>query len=164
MRGRLQRSAFSLIEVTLALGIASFVLVGLLGLTSVAFRSMSESGAKLEAASAASEVATRWRSVLAWNTAIDRTNAAAAPADFPLPTSLPSIGQTLQGSDVLVSSQGMKTSAKAEQKFRLAYQITRSSLTPTAVQLHLRLSWPAGSPDSPNVYEVVTSTLLGGKS
>lgn len=152
---------FSLVEVTMALGLSAFVLVALLGLTSVAYQSLSESGMKLEATSAASETAARWRSVLSWNAAIDTTTTATPPADFPISTSVPAAGSFLQGSDILISNQGLRTSSREEQKFRLAYKVTRSARNPSILQLHLRLTWPADASNPANAYEMVTSSLLG---
>lgn len=155
------RAAFSLVEVTLSLGLAAFVLVALLALASNAFRAAGESSMKLEAATAAAEVATRWRSVLTWNSASDTTTLAEQPMDFPIDVAIPNAGQSVKKSKILVNSQGIEASVEEKQRFQLDYQITRTVQMPMMVQLHLRLSWSILAENPMNSYELVTSVLLG---
>lgn len=162
--GLSRRDGFSLVEVTIALGIAVFVLVSLMGLASVAFRSMSDSGMKLEAASVASEISARWRSILLWNSDPDSTSTSTAPSHFPIPVELPVSGGSLASSGILVTRQGLVAADDDDKRFRLSYEITRSTLNPKVVLLYLRLTWPAGAVNSLNGYEIMTSAALGARA
>lgn len=164
MKTRSGSAGFSLVEVAMALGIVSFALIALIGLTNTALRSTAESSKSIDAANAASQIVARWSSTLAWNSRPGTETPTAQPGDFPLSISIPEAGQSVSGSDILINGEGNKESLASGQKFRLEYKIDRSSQTPGMVRLHLRLSWPPQAPVNSAVrsnYEIVTGVLLG---
>lgn len=149
-------SGFSLIEVVLALGLASFVLVSILGLFGSGLKGVGESEARIEAANAAA-------GILSQRLAIP----AGALPDSPLPalvlSNLPVASTNALESRVQVNSTGGLVPDGG--RFGLTYRIWRDvsqSTNSRQVKVHLLLTWPAGASagDAGNQYDLLTSIFL----
>ena len=162
---RLAVGGFSLIEIVIVLGIASFALVALMGLSSLALNTTQESARNLEAASVASQLALRWTSMVEYNAEPNTTTLAVLPANFPIPITLPDKNVEKTADDIFINDSGLTTSVAADQTFRLKYSIRRSSDNPQMVRIYLRLSWPAqgysAAVDSRSRYDLISGAILG---
>lgn len=150
------RPGFSLIEVVLALGVFSFVIVLLIGLLSSGIETGKESAEKVQAANLASMLVTKRR--------ICPVDQAAPlphlPADFALPpldTNASSYVSTGLGLN------GLRVPASAS-PYLLTYKITQSAAAaPRVARLHLILSWPGAATLNANAetrYELSTQIEL----
>lgn len=135
-RTRLE-SAFSLVEVVIALGLFSFCIVAITGLLSVGLGStrsvVNESGAVNIAASVFG----------AWN-AQQRGNAAlTVPGLF---TNLPALSTTTSN-NFFFDQSGVQVTAAAQGAFQMAYITTASGTAPAInTKLDLVFTWPVGAP------------------
>lgn len=151
--------AFNLIEVVLALGIASFVLLTLVGLLGTAHNAGADSAKNIEAASVASQVINRWRALTEWN--YSRSTPSGAPRAFPLPVTIPNTNASVTGSDLFVDSEGLQVASANEGSFRLSYKVSRPAAFPETLQVFLQLSWPPqAQADKASRYDVVSTALL----
>ena len=155
-----RREAFSLVEVVLALGIAIFVLISLTGLLGAAHNAGAESAKTIDAAGVASQIINRWRTVVEWNAS--HTNPAVAPASFPLPATIPTVGGEVSAtSSIYIDNEGMVASSAQDGAFRLSYRVSRESAFPQTLQVHLQLSWPPQAPiTNASRYDAVSTALL----
>ncbi|SDT88581.1 Verru_Chthon cassette protein B [Verrucomicrobium sp. GAS474] len=149
--------AFSLVEVLLALGICSFVLIALLALFTIGLHDSRESGEKIEAANLASLIlSARRASPLG-------TNGTMATLAIP-PTALArSFGDAYAGADKYVALDGtLTTPAKAAFRIRCSAG-TNAVMGADVALVHLFLSWPPQmAPSQPNVksYEFISAIPL----
>ncbi len=142
--------AFSLIEVVVALGICTFVLIALMGLLGTGLQSGRDSEDQIQATNlAALLIATRTAAT---------TNTI---PNFAIPASAMTngYGQVYPGGNTYISSNGMLTTVAGA-----AYQITclagTNLITGSGIcQVYLRLSWPVHMSATNNVvksYELLT--------
>jgi type II secretory pathway pseudopilin PulG len=143
--------AFTLVEVVLALGIASFCLVALIGLFSVGIRTERESSERLDAAHIAQSLI-----------AARRASASAAPMGFPLPALV--AGQGAEGT-VLLDENGDETPAGRRARFKLSYRIDAPAAGEVApFTLYLKISWPAQAPAGQQAGSIEHTAYLSGRS
>ncbi len=148
------RAAFSLIEVVLALGICTFVLVALIGLFSSGWRTSRESEEQIQAANLASRlIAVRMASPTA-----------GASNGIPFDKMTQPFGNAFPGTDAWVTSDGVVSGSLAPAS---AYRITCSTGTnaetgPKMSQIYLKLSWPpqAAATNQVGRYEILTYVSL----
>jgi Tfp pilus assembly protein PilV len=154
MKSFLQRRhdlrAFSLVEVVVALGICTFVLVALMGLLSTGLQSGRDSEDQIQATNLAALLITT-------RTAATTNNI----ANFAIPASAMTnaYGQIYPGGNTYISSNGMLTNVAGA-----AYQISclagTNLITGSGIcQIYLRLSWPVHMSATNNVvksYELLT--------
>ena len=147
------KRAFSLVEVTLALGICAFVLVALLGLFSTGLRASRESEEQTQAANLASQLLT--------------TRAASPSSDTNLANfAIPVTALTNSYTDIYPAAGGLvgldgRTNSPA------AYRITCRAGTnaqtgPRTAQVYLMLTWPhqASLNNAAGRYETMTYVPL----
>lgn len=151
MTSFLQRShrGFSLVEVTLALGIAAFCLISLLSLLSVGYRSGGQSRQVIDASATASLLLGMQRSAPA--------DVTGSPTGWALPA-VPSGSQVLASANpVLIDSEGRTNSA--DPAFALSYRMQRVAADSSLCRVYLRLSSPARatSASAQSHYEIITS-------
>ncbi len=152
--GILSQSAFTLIEVMLALGIFSFALVAIFGLFFVGINTNKESSDQIEAANLASLLISTRRSIPTNSI----TNSFALP---PLNVPYASSGVYLTNTDG-VALDGTLTGTRA---YNLYYQAgTNAATGPHLAQIHLLLWWPLAAPLPTNNpatrYELTTQVAL----
>lgn len=140
--------AFSLVEVVVALGIFSFVLVTITGLLSLGLNTNKQSSDQIQAADLASLLlATRRASP---NTVI---------ANFAIPPLASSTSVQSNAAPIQVSVDGTTTvgGLSASDIYNLNYLISPGA-TPHVAVVHLLLWWPstASSPPSDSMYEITT--------
>lgn len=163
MRKKLLARGFSLIEVAIVLAIMSIVLLSLVGLTGTALNTTRESATSLEAAGVATQIISRWKAMLEWNSDPSTTPKATKPPDFPLTINQPPRGVEQKEDNILIDKSGRVSSVLSEQAFNLKYSIFRSTDSPNAVRLYLRLSWPPATgnfTDTRGNYEIVAGAIL----
>lgn len=134
---RLPSGGFSLVEVVVALGLVSFVLVALMGLISTGLNGTRASEESIEAANLASTLVDQWRAdpstLLADLAGSDAAHAGSGPP------------QASSFQSALLDANGRPVAGGAEPKFKLTYATWRDSSLTNLVRLHLILSAPAGS-------------------
>jgi len=156
-RGNPASSAFSLIEVALALGICSFVIVALMGLFTVGLHDSKDSGEKIEAANLASLILSARRAA--------PTSTAGPLANFAIPASAvtKAYGNANGGGDKFVASDGTLTTA-AKAAFRIRCSVGTNAVTgSSAAMVYFLLSWPPqADPTGSNVktYEFLSCIPL----
>lgn len=149
-------SGFSLVEVTLALGIVTMAILSTLGLLTVGLQLNRDSVARTEAASVAREVVTDLQMLTDWDSPSPRlgitpNSAGTTPSTFYV---------TPDGS--LLSAASASDQQKTTAAYRVDVAFASASGSPRAV--HVVLSWPPNSPESglwpgpaSSIYEAVTS-------
>lgn len=153
MRPRFNRSvqtpAFSLVEVVLALGIASFCLVALFPLMTTGIKYDKETRNLVDASNTTSIL-------LQFRRASPLTNGVAL--NFPLPT-LPTTTAVLSNSAILIDATGARNTTSPA--YALAYRMELID-TSRLCRVYLRLSSPAQAQDPKNQthYEVVSAIGL----
>lgn len=147
--------AFSLVEVTIAMGLVAFVMVVLVGLAGKALSSSRESKERVAASNVAVSILQSWA-----------TNPAAPPGQPPieaLDLSTVAPGAAVEQDDILINQNGEEIVSESDATFRLQYRISRPSNAPKQVVVWLRVSWPAAiESDSPSAssYELVHSIQI----
>lgn len=134
--------AFSLVEVTVALGIAAFCLVGIFTLLPVGATSNRDSVNTTYAASLVEAVVADLR-----GTARDGTSLVYG------------LQPDLAGESVMYLKQdGVKAAAADGADYRLVVTVTPPDVNVIApTRVRAALSWPAGAPNPANVFEAVTA-------
>lgn len=147
-------SGFSLVEITLAIGIMSFALLSLVGLASVGMQRSGDSRKLQEAASVANRIVQMRRSApeaAASGTLFD-------PATFPLPPLTTSVTQT----NYLTASGALTASAtNSDAIYGLAVRIAAPPAEQRAIvtsKLSLEIFWPPAA-SKPQSYRLVTEVL-----
>jgi|GEM_PF-2977415 len=153
----LQPSAFSLVEVVIAVGIFSFVIVAVMGTMSVALSSTRDSEMKLSAAHTSA--------VIIGTLKANPTNITDTNFTISSVTSLATLTGTKNSpTNVFVDRQGRyvgsdKTATNAA--FRLAWKLTKDTTLTNLVFCNIELAWPPGAPtNSVSSHRVATSILL----
>ncbi len=151
-------SAFSLVEIMVALGIFSFVIVAIMGTMTVALNSTRDSEMKLRAA----HVGTAIMGCLKANA----TNTNIPPVFFPYGeyAKLTDLPGTVEFSNIFVDRQGLKVSSATDSNaaFRLAWRMTRDEEMTNLVYCYLDLTWPPGaaSTNAKGSHRVASTILL----
>lgn len=157
----MDRQAFSLIEVVVALGIAVFAGFALIGLLSVGLKNSSDSTMQLQAASIMEEMCSIRRAAPTNDLTSIQTN-------FPLPPLTTSAGN-LTTTNLWLAWDGTITTSPANARFGFLYNITAPSGYPSAsttgnyATAYLCLYWPVQvSPTNANLghFEVTTTFAL----
>jgi len=151
-------SAFSLVEIMVALGIFSFVIVAIMGTMTVALNSTRDSEMKLRAA----HVGTAIMGCLKANTTNTNIPAVFFPyGEYAKLTDLPG---TVEFSNIFVDRQGLKVSSATDPNaaFRLAWRMTRDAEMTNLVYCYLDLTWPpaAASTNAKGSHRVASTILL----
>lgn len=149
-------AGFSLIEVVLALGLASFVLVSILGLFGSGLKGVGESEARIEAANAAA-------GILGQRLAIPVGTLPDSPLPALILSNLPGASTNALEGRVQVDSTGALVPEGG--RFGLTYRIWRDvslSTNSRQVKVHLLLTWPAGASagDTGNQYDLLSSVFV----
>lgn len=145
---------FSLVEVVVALGICSFVLVALIGLFSTGWKMTRESEEQVQAANLATQlIAAR---------IVAPTNGPSTAAIPPTKLSQ-SYGNAYTTEDRFVSLDGTLTSSATNAAYRIACNTGTNSATGSRLsQVYLRLTWPAqaAATNASGRYEICTYVAL----
>jgi Tfp pilus assembly protein PilV len=156
-RARKRRRAFSLVEVVLALGVASFALISLIGLFAHALETTRESTQAILASNAAASIIALER--------VSPTNGLANASPIPRldqasSNFTPSPSFSINPA-VYVTSSGQVTNSASHASYGLLYQVVPNATT-NAAQVYLMLYWPPeGSPtNSIGKYEISTQVYL----
>ncbi|MEM6822905.1 MAG: hypothetical protein AAF558_13315 [Verrucomicrobiota bacterium] len=150
---------FSLVEVVLALGIAVFCIVSLLGLFTAAIDGEQESGQRVEVAHIAGRIISERAQVPS-----DPVGGTANPR-LVLPALVPTVSGTATPASVtgqvFLDGFGAQVPATSNPEYRLDYDISYENPDPEFATLTLRFSWPASAPDNQSdTYTIVTALLL----
>lgn len=148
---------FSLVEVTLALGVMSFVLVAFAGMLLVGENSGRDSMRRLGAAHSASQLFAQRRAI----PAVSNMPVSATNSDAILPAIKTDEPETLTGT-VYLDENNEKQSNFADALYRVDYRIQTAPAGRVAA-LRLRYSWPPGAqtgaaPDGK--FEITTAILV----
>ena len=150
-------TAFSLVEVALALAICSFAIIALLSLFTVGLHDSQESGEKIEAANLASLILSARRA------APTSSSAASASLAIPAGAMTNAFANAYSGGDRYVGADGtLTTAAKAAFRIRCSAG-TNAATGDGAAMVYLLLSWPPqADPAAPNVktYEFLSCIPL----
>jgi len=137
-------SAFSLVEVVIAVGIFSFVIVAVMGTMGVALNSTRDSEMKLSAAHTSAVIIGSLKA-----NPTNRTD-----------TTIFSNTLTGSGTNIYVDRQGRVTS-QADAAYKLAWKMTPDATLTNLVFCNIELVWPPGAPtNSVSAHRVATSILL----
>jgi Tfp pilus assembly protein PilV len=146
---------FSLVEVVLALGICTFVLVALIGLFSSGWKMGRESEDQVQAANLASQIiALR---------VVSPTNGPTTTAAIPYTKMKQAYGNAYDSADKFVGFNGELLPDAAGAAYRIACNVGTNVSTGSQVsQVYLRLTWPpqAAATNAAGRYEVCTYVLL----
>ena len=158
------RGGFSLVEVVLALGLVSFVLVAVLGLFSVGLRGTQESDATIDASNLAAEMLGK-RLASPTNELPALAGKAFGLPRIPALETLPS-APTWNRTPVIVGRGGYEAT-DADRAYRVTYDYwrdTNATFSPNSrmVKVHIFLSAPPDAPlaTASTRYEVMTSYLV----
>jgi len=139
------QAGFSLVEIVIAVGIFSFVIVAVMGTMSVALSSTRDSEMKLAAAHTSAAIIGALKA-----NPTNRTDTSIFP-------------NTLSGSspsDLYVDRQGRATNQSAA-AFRLAWKLTPDATLANLVFCNIELTWPPNAPaNTVSSHRVATSILL----
>jgi type II secretory pathway pseudopilin PulG len=153
---------FSLVEVSLALGIASFALMAIIGTLAVAIDSTGRVERSTSAASVAGELLATLRE---FPNAGNATYSAKFP-DFPLPDLTSSNGTLSSGnSTIFLDASGKKVEQAAQASFGLRYEILPDTkitqqADAKARYVTLELWWPPLAPVGVRTRHTVTTGIL----
>lgn len=156
LRG-LPLAAFSLVEIIIALGIFSFVIVAIMGTMTVALNSTRDSEMKLRAAHA---VTTIIGTLKASPTNI--TDPIFANSQITNLTNVSTNTPETNSTKLYVDRQGHAVTSLSDSNaaFRLSWKLTRDSNLTNLVFCNLELSWPPGAASNSSSYRMATSVLL----
>jgi type II secretory pathway pseudopilin PulG len=142
------RKGFSLVEVTMAIGIFAFVVVAILGLYSVAIGNMRKSQIEIHAANLASEILEDYRRSLLDASALRF----ALPSPSSLQTAVPAEGE------IYVNLDGkLVDSSRAD--YRIRYALERQSGLGHRIHVYLAFLWPPLSAAPEAIMEVKTALV-----
>lgn len=131
-------SAFSLIEVVVALGLFSFCIVGILALFSVAVGSARSVGDESNAVHVASSIAGIWEvTPLGTTVELKDTDATVDMGTF-------AIGADNQ--ELYYNGDGKMTSGAAGASLKLEYEAAPLANNPNVFEVNMNFSWPANAP------------------
>jgi len=145
---------FSLVEVVIALGICSFVLVALIGLFSSGWKMTRESEEQVQAANLATQIIA--------SRIIAPTNGPSTAAIPPAKLFQP-YGNVYTTEDRFVALDGTLTSASSNAAYRIACNAGTNATTGSRLsQIYLRLTWPAqaAATNASGRYEICTYVAL----
>lgn len=151
-------AAFSLVEVTLALGVVSFALLSLVGLTMVGMQRSADSRKLQEAA----ELANRFLQMRRAAPAANAPGTLFDPAVFPLPplTSI-AAGQTNSQTNYLTSSGAKLASATAPGAvYGLATSVSSPADALSPAKISLEIFWPPGATNATRQSYFLTTEIL----
>jgi type II secretory pathway pseudopilin PulG len=151
-RRRCGTRAFSLVELVIALGIATFVIVSIMGLFVSGLQFNHESEGEIQAANLASLIISS-----------SRATPLAAGVNSPVPTSALTNAFGPVYSNKFVGWDGNLTNSANNAAYAVTCRAGTNSLTGTGVaQVYLMLSWPpqSTSATSPHYYETATYISL----
>lgn len=140
-------NAFSLVEVVVALGVASFAIVGLMGLFTVGYQSSKESEENIEAANLASLL-------------IAQRRASPSTPGFVIPPLSPPPANTITSPEPLyLKSDGTVTTDLRSARTHLKYQIASDGIS---ADVYLLLTWPpqAKPAEAAGKYELYSKIVL----
>jgi len=139
----ISHAAFSLIEVVIALGIFSFVVVAILGTMTVALNSTRDGEMKLRA----SHVGAMILGTVKANPT-NRTDTSLFP--YGAYSNLNSLSTTDERSGIYVDRQGRSVASArdANAAFQLAWKMTRDAQVTNLVYCYLDMSWPPAAPSN----------------
>lgn len=159
-------SAFSLVEVVIALGLVSFVIVAVIGLFSVGLQATRDSEESIDATNLAAEIIGK-RFAAPTNDLPPLDGQPFVLEKVPPLESLPSSPQWAASVSKISAPGGYETNAAGKGSFLVTYAYWRDTNSAPGtnsrmVKLHLFLSSPAEAPldRAPNRYEVLTSHLM----
>lgn len=136
-------SAFSLVEIVIAVGIFSFVIVAVMGTMSVALSSTRDSEMKLSATHTAAAIIGTLKA-----NPTNRTDTTIFPNTL-----------TGSGSNIFVDRQG-RTTDQAGAAFKLAWKIS-TNISTNLYFCNIELAWPPNAPtNTVSSHRVATSILL----
>lgn len=142
--------AFSLVEVTLAIGVFAYAVIAILGMYPIAMASMGNSRSELFAANLATRIIDDYRGSLAGNF----TNS------FNMP-SAQSVQTNAAGTNFLGREGDLVTATDSEAVYRMVYRIQRLGNGPTNLpprsprfRVNLILAWPAAATNPVSSFEV----------
>ncbi len=140
----LQPSAFSLVEIVIAVGIFSFVIVAVMGTMSVALSSTRDSEMRLAAAHTSAVIIGTLKA-----NPTNRTDTTIFPNTL-----------TGTGSNIFVDRQG-RTTDQSGAAFKLAWKLKPDATLANLVFCNIELTWPANAPtNTVSFHRVATSILL----
>ncbi len=148
---------FSLVEVTLTLGIVAYSLLAVFGLLAVGQKSDTDSVRRLGAAHSASELLTQRRAFLP----ADTVPVAATTTDQILPGIKTDNPDILSGT-VYLDENNRKQAGVASALYRLDYRITTAP-TGEVATVRLRYSWPptaSGTSSQEGIFEITSAILI----
>lgn len=132
-------SAFSLIEVVVALGLFSFCIVGILALLAVAMGSARSVGDESNAVHIASSIAGIWEvAPLGEQVPLEDANGMVDMGEF-------TIGADNQ--ELYYNGDGKQTGGAAGATLKLEYDAAALPNNPNAYEVNMTFSWPANAPD-----------------
>ncbi|NJK91502.1 MAG: hypothetical protein HC904_06570 [Blastochloris sp.] len=152
------RHGFSLIEVTLALGVMAFSVTVLIGLLSASLKTNKESMEQVKAANLAATMISQRRATPLNTDPLPPNAALWLPELKPSPA-----GEEKLNGSVDFTFDGDYTSVSNEAFFRTYYSYVfyPNANDPIAVHIHLRIQWPAFAPaDQADSYELVSTLPL----
>ncbi|MDR1146287.1 MAG: hypothetical protein LBK71_09150 [Verrucomicrobiales bacterium] len=142
MNRRVNKQAFSLVEVVLAIGIMAFGLIVIIGLLPAGLRSNRDSTEE-------SQAVNLMQAVIADRQATDYALASAiygVPAlrgdDSPLAS-----GTVFSGSCYIADSGSASADGNADSRYLVAYTVWSSTEAPIEALMNIRVSWPAQQPN-----------------
>jgi len=164
MEKRFPKAAgFSLVEIVMALGIFSFVVVTVLGTMAVALNSTRDSEMKLRAAHVGTSIIGAVKANPSYGATV---------ANFPLPdltdsksdlqTKGTAEGGTATGSPIYIDLQGRTVASGSAAAFQLSWRLTQDQDMPQLVYCYLQMSWPPGAAAgaATGSHKVASSILL----
>ena len=146
--------AFSLVEVVMALGICTFVLVALIGLFSSGWKMTRESEDQMQAANLASQIIA--------SRIVAPTNSVSNAA-IPAGKLGQAYGNAYASEDRFVGFDGLLTADASAAAYRIACNIGTNAATGSRLsQVYLRLTWPPQAPatNASGRYEICTYIAL----
>lgn len=146
-------SAFSLIEVVVALGLFSFCIVGILALFAVAMGSARSVGDESNAVHVASSIAGIWEVAPATETVplADKSTAQTVSPDALVDMGIFTIGEARQvlyyNSEGKINNRNGLTNVAAGATLKLEYDAAALPNNPNAYAVNMTFSWPANAPE-----------------
>jgi len=149
---RMSHRGFSLIEVTIALGVVAFALVAIIGVLPMGLNSVRHSGSILQADVMARDLISTLRTRPDYQTLL---------SEFPLPD-LTSDSLVLPNTNrVFITENGLVSANPENAAFAAEYTITRDVDSDRILYVHLQLAWPPqGATNSRQSTEITSAVLL----
>ncbi len=142
-------SAFSLVEIVIAVGIFSFVIVAVMGTMSVALSSTRDSEMKLSATHTSAMIVGTLKA----------NPASGTNTSFPI-SAITNGYPGGSAKDIYVDRLGLKTD-QAGAAFRIAWKLTKDATLTNLYFCNIELAWPPAAPtNAVSSYRVATAILL----